>query len=31
MAAVWNITNLEYNNDSDKGVVHAEINLLKGE
>jgi hypothetical protein len=23
MAAVWNITNLEYNNDSDKGVVHA--------
>ena len=23
MAAVWNITSLEYNNDSDKGVVHA--------
>lgn len=23
MAAVWNITNTEYNNDSDKGVVHA--------
>ena len=23
MAAVWNITNLEYNNDSDKGVLHA--------
>ena len=23
MAAVWNITNLEYNNDSDKGVVHV--------
>jgi hypothetical protein len=23
MAAVWNITNLEYNNDSNKGVVHA--------
>ena len=23
MAVVWNITNLEYTNDSDKGVVHA--------
>ena len=23
MAIEWNITNLEYNNDSDKGVVHA--------
>jgi hypothetical protein len=23
MAVTWNITNLEYTNDSDKGVVHA--------
>ncbi len=23
MAVVWSITNLEYTNDSDKGVVHA--------
>jgi hypothetical protein len=23
MAIVWSITNLEYTNDSDKGVVHA--------
>jgi hypothetical protein len=23
MALTWNITNLEYTNDSDKGVVHA--------
>ena len=23
MAVVWNITNLEYTNESDKGVVHA--------
>jgi hypothetical protein len=23
MAIEWNIKNLEYNNDSDKGVVHA--------
>ena len=23
MAVTWLITNLEYNNDSDKGVVHA--------
>ena len=23
MAIEWNIANLEYNNDSDKGVVHA--------
>ena len=23
MAVVWSVTNLEYTNDSDKGVVHA--------
>tara|TARA_R110000824_G_C15132818_1_gene669186 strand:- start:62 stop:394 length:333 start_codon:yes stop_codon:yes gene_type:complete len=23
MAVTWNITNTEYNNDSDKGVIHA--------
>jgi len=23
MAVTWNITNVEYNTDSDKGVVHA--------
>ena len=23
MAVTWNISNLEYNNDADKGVVHA--------
>jgi len=23
MAVTWNITNMEYTNDSDKGVVHA--------
>ena len=23
MAVTWNITNIEYNTDSDKGVVHA--------
>ena len=23
MAVTWSITNTEYNNDSDKGVVHA--------
>ena len=23
MAVTWSITNTEYNNDSDKGIVHA--------
>ena len=23
MAATWSITNTEYNNDSDKGIIHA--------
>tara|TARA_R110001592_G_scaffold28629_2_gene104734 strand:+ start:852 stop:1184 length:333 start_codon:yes stop_codon:yes gene_type:complete len=31
MAVVWNITNLEYNNDSNKGVVHAFWTCLESE
>lgn len=31
MAVTWNITNLEYTNDSDKGVVHAAWSVTDSE
>jgi len=31
MAVTWSITNTEYNNDSDKGVVHASWSASESE
>ena len=31
MSVTWNITNLEYNTDSDKGVVHAAWSVSESE
>jgi len=31
MAIAWTITNTEYNNDSDKGIVHAEWECTNSE